>query len=110
MGIQESFDGPNGAKSWVKELQRRGDPDVVICLAGNKCDLEDKRAVTAEEAREYAKSGGLMYTETSARSGFNVKEMFKMIAEELPKTSAGKQDESDVRLRREPKKESGGCC
>lgn len=48
MGIQESFDGPNGAKSWVKELQRRGDPDVVICLAGNKCDLEDKRAVTAE--------------------------------------------------------------
>lgn len=86
----------------------------------------------AQEAREYAKSGGLMYTETSARSGFNVKEMFKMIgtavrtarlsrivvcsrcgyhsAEELPKTSAGKQDDSDVRLRREPKKESGGCC
>merc|ERR1712205_48184 len=33
---KESF---NGAKSWVKELQRRGDPNVVIALAGNKADL-----------------------------------------------------------------------
>ena len=28
-------DSFNGAKSWVKELQRRGDPNVVIALAGN---------------------------------------------------------------------------
>ena len=37
---QESF---NGAKSWVKELQRRGDPNVIIALAGNKADLEHRR-------------------------------------------------------------------
>jgi Ras-related protein Rab-5C len=29
----ESF---KGAKSWVKELKRRGDPSVIIALAGNK--------------------------------------------------------------------------
>ena len=29
----ESFEG---AKSWVKELQRRGDPSVIVALAGNK--------------------------------------------------------------------------
>ena len=39
-------DSFNGAKSWVKELQRRGDPNVVIALAGNKSDLEHKRAVS----------------------------------------------------------------
>lgn len=39
---KESF---NGAKSWVKELQRRGDPNVVITLAGNKADLQNKRKV-----------------------------------------------------------------
>ena len=39
---QDSF---NGAKSWVKELQRRGDPNVVIALAGNKADMESKRKV-----------------------------------------------------------------
>ena len=31
-----SRDSFEGAKSWVKELQRRGDPNVVIALAGNK--------------------------------------------------------------------------
>jgi len=42
---KESF---NGAKSWVKELQRRGDPNVIIALAGNKADLENKRNVEKE--------------------------------------------------------------
>ena len=42
---KESF---NGAKSWVKELQRRGDPNVVIALAGNKSDLQNKRKVDIE--------------------------------------------------------------
>ena len=36
---QESF---NGAKSWVKELQRRAEPNVVIALAGNKADLKER--------------------------------------------------------------------
>ena len=42
---QDSF---TGAKSWVKELQRRGDPNVVIALAGNKADLEARRKVDSE--------------------------------------------------------------
>ncbi|KAG5459099.1 MAG: hypothetical protein BJ554DRAFT_552 [Olpidium bornovanus] len=36
------------AKSWVKELQRQADPNIVIALAGNKCDLEARRAVPIE--------------------------------------------------------------
>jgi len=31
-----------GAKSWVKELQRRGDPHCVIALAANKADLDNE--------------------------------------------------------------------
>eukprot|EP01032_Pedospumella_encystans_P029341 gene29341-33135_t len=46
-------DSFNGAKSWVKELQRRGDPNVVIALAGNKADMEGKRKVQTEEAQQY---------------------------------------------------------
>lgn len=45
---QDSF---SGAKSWVRELQRRGDPNVVIALAGNKADLEDRRRVDREVRR-----------------------------------------------------------
>ena len=36
------------AKQWVKELQRQGNPNIVIALAGNKSDLNSKRKVEPE--------------------------------------------------------------
>ena len=39
------------AKSWVKELQRMGNPNMIMSLAGNKADLVEQRAVTAEDAK-----------------------------------------------------------
>ena len=36
------------AKSWVKELQRQANPNIVIALAGNKADLASKRMVDFE--------------------------------------------------------------
>ena len=39
------------AKAWVKELQRMGNPNMIMALAGNKADLAEARAVTAEEAQ-----------------------------------------------------------
>merc|ERR1711988_1738984 len=41
------------AKQWVKELQRQGNPNIVIALAGNKSDLSTKRKVDPEEAESY---------------------------------------------------------
>merc|ERR1712159_121200 len=73
------------AKSWVKELQRQGSPNIVIALAGNKCDLASKRKVEASEASEYAKDNGLFFMETSAKTALNVEELFKAIAKKLPK-------------------------
>ena len=73
---KESF---NGAKSWVKELQRRGDPNVVIALAGNKADLQDKRKVEIEEATMYAEENNILHMETSAREATNVRHLFQEI-------------------------------
>jgi len=39
------------AKNWVKELQRQGNPNMIMALAGNKADLAAQRSVTAEEAK-----------------------------------------------------------
>merc|ERR1711981_1527196 len=73
------------AKSWVRELQRQGSPNIVIALAGNKCDLASKRKVEASEASECAKDNGLFFMETSAKTALNVEELFKAIAKKLPK-------------------------
>ena len=33
-------------QKWVKELTQFGPKDIIIVVAGNKCDLEDKREVS----------------------------------------------------------------
>ncbi|XP_003388661.1 PREDICTED: ras-related protein Rab-22A-like [Amphimedon queenslandica] len=32
-------------QDWIAELHRLGPPNIVLAIAGNKCDLEDKREV-----------------------------------------------------------------
>ena len=76
-----------GAKSWVKELQRRGEPSVVIALAGNKADAKERRVVDAGEVREYAAEAGCIAMDTSAKTGLNVKEIFAAVAKKLPRTN-----------------------
>jgi len=73
------------AKTWVKELQRQANPNIVIALAGNKADLASKRTVDQEEASAYAEDNGLLFMETSAKTAKNVNEIFLAIAKKLPK-------------------------
>lgn len=58
--------------------------DVIIVLVGNKTDLNDKREVTTAQGEEEAKKNNLMFIETSAKLGHNVKTLFRRIAQALP--------------------------
>jgi Ras-related protein Rab-5C len=107
------------AKSWVKELQRQANPNIVIALAGNKVDLvqssasspsaasspesedeaddatatpgetagssggepESLRQVPREEAQAYATEAGLLFFETSAKTGEGIVDIFTEIGQ-----------------------------
>jgi small GTP-binding protein len=74
------------AQTWIKELQRQANPNIVIALAGNKLDLANKRAVSYDEAKAYADESSLLFMETSAKTAANVMEIFTSIAKKLPKS------------------------
>lgn len=69
---------------WVDDVRTERGSDVIIVLVGNKTDLNDKRQVTTEEAEKRAQDFNVMFIETSAKAGHNVKTLFKKIAQALP--------------------------
>ncbi|PVF99067.1 ras-domain-containing protein [Serendipita vermifera] len=69
---------------WIDDVRSERGNDVIIVLVGNKADLSDKRQVTHEETAAKAAQLGIMFMETSAKAGHNVKALFKKIAMSLP--------------------------
>ncbi|KFQ28157.1 Ras-related protein Rab-17, partial [Mesitornis unicolor] len=76
----------NRAKLWLRELEKEFLPDeIVIALVGNKTDLAAEREVATEEGQEFARTEGLLFMETSAKSSHQVDDIFMAIAQELLK-------------------------
>jgi len=66
----------NHLTSWLTDARNLTNPNTVIMLIGNKKDLEAQRDVTYEEASQFAKENGLIFVESSAKTGENVEEAF----------------------------------
>lgn len=101
---KESFEA---AKSWVVELQNT---DTLIALAGNKADLEGSRQINRETAEAYAREMGLLFMETSAKSGQNVNDLFHEIAKKLPKKSKDNEDKGGFQVGKGNTQSSAWCC
>nr|CUU99496.1 hypothetical transcript [Hymenolepis microstoma] len=80
--MRESF---QQTTKWIDDVRNERGNDVIIMLVGNKTDLADKRKVTTEEGERLAKDLNVMFVETSAKAGYNVKNLFRRIATELLK-------------------------
>lgn len=68
---------------WLEELRSHADKNIIIMLVGNKSDLEDQRAVSTEDAKEFAQKEGLFFLETSALEATNVESAFMTVLTEI---------------------------
>lgn len=113
------------ARSWLQDVREHADPHLTCILVGNKVDLcsdeepvgptgettssaplvdapsqprKRKREVSTEEAEIWAQEEGLLFVETSAKSGHNVEVAFERATRDiLEKVRKGEFDEDRVR-------------
>jgi len=75
-------------KNWIKDSEMYGKFDSIIC--GNKIDLDSQRAIKFDTLKEFGLKQTIPVIETSAKTGVNIEEAFKMIVDQILK---GRNDE-----------------
>jgi len=73
----------NHLASWLTDARNLTHPSTIILLIGNKCDMDSAREVQHEEAKKFAEENGLIFLETSAKTGSNVEEAFIKTAQQI---------------------------
>ena len=61
---------------WYDQLKESGEENIVLGIAGNKCDLFHDEEVTEEEAKKYADSIGAVFHLTSCKESIGIDDLF----------------------------------
>ena len=112
------------AENWLNDLRSQASPDVRVFLVGNKADLEAERKVPKEDGEKFKEDQKLdMFMETSAKTGYNAKNVLIEAAKILYKdylnfeknSGDNKENKNDNKLMKQQlinkdKKTKKGCC
>mmetsp|Transcript_32293 Transcript_32293/g.53384 ORF Transcript_32293/g.53384 Transcript_32293/m.53384 type:complete len:618 (+) Transcript_32293:54-1907(+) len=77
---QASFDH---LRSWMKDVDLYSGEEVTKLLIGNKDDLPERKVVSADAAREFAKEHQMLFMEASAMRATNVSAAFRLLVAEV---------------------------
>ncbi|XP_063315724.1 ras-related protein Rab-22A [Pelobates fuscus] len=97
-------------KNWVKELRQHGPPNIVVAIAGNKCDLNDVREVLEKDAKDYCDTINAVFVETSAKNAININELFIEISRRIPSANSSATSGKGFKLRRQSSEAESKCC
>ena len=97
--LRQSFD--NVKDYWYEQIKENGDKNIVLGIAGNKCDLYEEEAVPEAETREFASSIGAIFGLTSAQNNTGINELFADVGNKyldpnfLQKVQADKEEKEE---------------
>ncbi|KAL1560350.1 Ras-related protein ric2 [Salvia divinorum] len=110
---------------WLRELRDHTDPNIVVMLIGNKCDLRHLVAVSTDDGTSFAEKESLYFMETSALDATNVENAFTEVLTQIHRIVSKKSMEAgdDGNAQNVPSKgeqidvskgtsgvKQGGCC
>ena len=93
---RDSFENLN---SWLIEIEKNANKNVYKLLIGNKCDLEDKRKVTYEEAEEVCKQFNIYWGGECSVQEMTKEELddkFKEIIKEIYRNIGNGEDSGQI--------------
>jgi len=73
----------NNIRTWFSNVEQHATEGVNKILIGNKCDWEEKRAVSTEQGQALADELGIPFLEVSAKSNINVDKAFYSLAGDI---------------------------
>ena len=80
---------------WYEELKQSGEENMIIGIAGNKCDLFNQEEVTEDEAKKFANEIGAVFFMTSCKENIGIDELFEKCGEKyLEKNNIIKKGEN----------------
>jgi len=77
IGRMDSF---QHVQDWYDDVMSYGDKSTKCILVANKIDRESSRQISSRMAQEWAQKNGMMYLETSAKTGVGVADAFTSLA------------------------------
>jgi Ras-related protein Rab-8A len=106
-------------RTWYQNVEQHASEGVDKILIGNKCDWDEKRAVTLEQGRQLADELGIRFVETSAKDNEGVEEAFFTLARDIktrlidsnPANNASEDKKAlDIEKPKTQQSSGGGCC
>ncbi|XP_008779100.1 ras-related protein RABE1c-like isoform X1 [Phoenix dactylifera] len=86
----------NNIRNWIRQIEQHASDNVNKILVGNKADMdENKRAVSTSQGQMLADEYGIKFFETSAKTNFNVEQVFFSIARDIKQRLAESDSKSE---------------
>ena len=108
---QKSFDN---VKSWLHNIKTNNPEVISVTLIGNKSDLENKRIISTDAGKKFAKENDLDFYETSAKNSDNIEQIFTTASKKLLlniiKSTKTSQTITNKTIIKEEVKPRGKCC
>ena len=117
---KDSFE--NMKNYWYEQLQEFGSKNIILGVAGNKCDMYDKEEVNENEAKQFAEKIGAFFGITSAKNNTGINDLFMNAANKFvdPNYKINSEESKDKTESREGtvkldnrdlnKEKKRGCC
>ncbi|KAK9469569.1 ras family-domain-containing protein [Lipomyces arxii] len=103
----------NNIRNWFSNVEQHASDGVNKLLIGNKCDWDEKRAISTEQGKALANELGIPFIEASAKANINVEEAFVSLARQIKQRvdlASDPQPASNIDIGAGKKTSDGGKC